>query len=311
MHPLIPVYRPESASRFVDPSLVEPWMIPGQPPNGLLTSALKFGVKLDLIGISQTNPDNAKVATMIDPAVSLAAIMYRIKDDPTVYFHSFAKDDMVEPFTMFVASPENNYREMKLNYTFDHTVGSTLGQVQVKQKITGTINLELGDLIVNAEAADNIEPLGYILTVNGIDSLAGEDEDDEVEFIPTRIVNLHDIPGNSTPIQINATDEQGSGGAYHVYEVSGLDLKRQGASTPLDPQIIRFQNGPIPDHGHNGVTIEHLLAIAGHRLQCFQAGPFPSDDNAEALGHIKSAIETLNRRTLARIARGVEGKEVK
>ena len=37
-------------------------------------------------------------------------------------------------------------------------------------------------------------------------------------------------------------------------------------------------------------------------------GPFPCDENEEALYHINKAIEILEKRTAGRKARGVEGK---
>ena len=57
----------------------------------------------------------------------------------------------------------------------------------------------------------------------------------------------------------------------------------------------------------NGVTQEALLAIVIDRLRSFQAGPFACDENGEALDYCGYALAALQKRTLARIARGVEG----
>jgi len=70
---------------------------------------------------------------------------------------------------------------------------------------------------------------------------------------------------------------------------------------------VTFQNGPIREAGVNGVTQEALLAIVIDRLESFQAGPFPSDQNAVALDHVKAALWHLKERTRMRLARGVEG----
>jgi len=64
----------------------------------------------------------------------------------------------------------------------------------------------------------------------------------------------------------------------------------------------------VPENGTNGVTIELLLAICADRLRCFQAGPFSSPFNEQALAMILMALETLHDRTAERQARGVEGR---
>lgn len=99
-----------------------------------------------------------------------------------------------------------------------------------------------------------------------------------------------------------AIDEPGSGGANHMYEVSGYAGK-SGATSVL----IEFQNGPINEVGVNGLTHEVLLAIVADRLRSFQTGPFSTRYNALALTHIEEAQNWLNRRTLERMRRGVEG----
>lgn len=104
-------------------------------------------------------------------------------------------------------------------------------------------------------------------------------------------------------ISITAMDEPGAGGANHYYtvdvdgsEIAGLD--------------IHFQNGPIAEHGVNGVTQEVLLAVVIDRLRSFQAGPFACKENAEALAHAEQSLDWLKSRTKARMARGVEGRNV-
>jgi hypothetical protein len=57
----------------------------------------------------------------------------------------------------------------------------------------------------------------------------------------------------------------------------------------------------------NGLSIEDLLQICAHRLDCFQAGPYVCEENAEALKHLELALASLDKRTRVRKARGVEG----
>jgi hypothetical protein len=113
----------------------------------------------------------------------------------------------------------------------------------------------------------------------------------------------HHLIGDSSVdhLAIEADDEPGSGGAHHRYVIFNVD----------EPHVLQceidFQNGPVPQNGVNGVTIESLIAVGMHRLECFQGGPFPSPDNAEALVHLDKAMECLKRRSKERLARGVEG----
>ena len=125
-----------------------------------------------------------------------------------------------------------------------------------------------------------------------------------------RELNDHKVnPANDT-LAVRVLDEPGSGGANHAYLISGFD----NTTNPSDPDdqdadttLILFQNGPINEVGVNGVTHEALLAILCDRLRGFQAGPYHSADNAEALACMEKAQTALQRRTKARMARGVEG----
>lgn len=107
-------------------------------------------------------------------------------------------------------------------------------------------------------------------------------------------------PANDT-IVVTVTDQPGAGGANHKYEVRLPD----GSITE-----INFQNGPINENGVNGLTQEVLLSICMDRLRSFQAGPFASRENALALTKLEEAQHWLLHRTRARMARGVEGRNV-
>lgn len=115
-----------------------------------------------------------------------------------------------------------------------------------------------------------------------------------------RSIHDHKVnPANDT-IEITVTDQPGNGGANHQYEVTG----EFGSLT------IKFQNGPIADFGINGLTQEVLLAVVADRLRSFQAGPFSCRENALALTKVEEAMHWLHHRTKARMARGVEGRNL-
>lgn len=129
-----------------------------------------------------------------------------------------------------------------------------------------------------------------------------------------RTITDHIVEGDSANHQVKITvvDEPGAGGAHHKYNIDWYDgLKRDAPQLDRAECFIGFQNGPIKEFGVNGVTQEALLAIVIDRLKSFQAGPFACDDNELALRHCQAALSTLQNRTKARIARGVEGTHQK
>lgn len=131
-----------------------------------------------------------------------------------------------------------------------------------------------------------------------------------------RELTSHIVNPANDKIIISVTDQPGSGGANHRYEITGFDTATNASLSSDSPEpksktIILFQNGPIGEKGVNGLTQEALLAIIADRLECFQAGPFASDLNAKALEHVNAAQEALLSRTRERMARGVEGTHAK
>lgn len=70
---------------------------------------------------------------------------------------------------------------------------------------------------------------------------------------------------------------------------------------------IKWQLGPIQEHGVNGTSIENVLALVIQRLEGFQRGPFACRENAMAIEHLNDAVEALETRTRLRQQRGVEG----
>jgi len=125
-----------------------------------------------------------------------------------------------------------------------------------------------------------------------------------------RLLADHIVNPANDKLVVRVIDEPGSGGVNHAYLIEGFD-NTMNASDPDDQDadtcLVLFQNGPINEVGINGVTHEALLAILCDRMRGFQAGPYASADNAEALAHMEAAQTALQRRTLARMARGVEG----
>ena len=84
------------------------------------------------------------------------------------------------------------------------------------------------------------------------------------------------------------------------------DMPADGAPAPT--MTIHFQHGPVAEAGINGITNEALLAIVRDRLEGAQEGQFRCRENALAITAIEEASLWLAKRTLDRMARGVEGQ---
>lgn len=163
-----------------------------------------------------------------------------------------------------------------------------------------------------------------VSTLNPVETIANLPPEEPVTETPTPYVATQ-APANPIPIafrdddlRVIVMDDAGPGGAHHEYRIAilgppvavtgpdGVELQRRPALQTID---IKFQKGGKQDHGPNGLTNELLLALVRHRLECFQAGPFPCKENDAALRHVAAAADWLNRRTAKRRRRGVEGKE--
>ena len=105
-------------------------------------------------------------------------------------------------------------------------------------------------------------------------------------------------------IEIYAMDEPGEGGACHQYNIDAVDK----FGNLLNVGNIEFQKGPIAEVGVTGCQMEDVMDILMHRLEGFQSGDFPCQENGLALSYIKMAKQALERRTKDRQLRGVEGK---
>lgn len=114
-----------------------------------------------------------------------------------------------------------------------------------------------------------------------------------------RNITLHLIPeDHKPPLEVSAEPGLGVGGAPITYRIQ---LPNQ------DCIYLKFQDGPVPTEGVSGITMEALLAVVIDRLTCFQAGPHACPDSQHALSYAKVTLAALKNRTLARMARGVEG----
>jgi hypothetical protein len=123
----------------------------------------------------------------------------------------------------------------------------------------------------------------------------------------SRSLTDHVVNGLNEALIITVLDDPGQGGACHRYEIH---MERTKGVMQLATEI-NFQNGPIKEAGVNGISQEALLAILIDRLKGFQGGEFSTKENAVALTHLETAMLWLHKRTRERIARGVEGTNVK
>ena len=116
----------------------------------------------------------------------------------------------------------------------------------------------------------------------------------------SRQLTEHRVNPANDQLKITVLDEPGHGGACHEYLIEGPDAFKQTT-------LLSFQNGPINTVGVNGITHEALLAVLVDRLRGFQSGPYECHHNQQALIALENAQNWLNRRTLERMYRGVEG----
>lgn len=124
-------------------------------------------------------------------------------------------------------------------------------------------------------------------------------------------VTIHEVAGDDSPVKLFAINGRNEAGAHNHYALTKLTLRdgQDNEAVPYPVQYIDFQEGNPLTQGYNGWTIEHLLAVAHHRLSGYQAGKFACEENQNALEHIELAIRHLNKRTVDRIARQVKNTD--
>lgn len=129
-----------------------------------------------------------------------------------------------------------------------------------------------------------------------------------------RELTSHKVNGLNEALHIRVMDEPGAGNACHHY-IIGYDrfmprIDEDPGQARIEYQIC-FQNGPIAESGVNGISQEALLAIVEDRLIGFQSGQYACTENGHALAKVQEAIMWLQKRTLDRVKRGVEGTSAK
>lgn len=161
--PVVPVYTKESAQFFADINTLTPHVVE-LAGEEILTSALKFGTKFDLLGISTLgkflDTGIQDCTDSIDPAVSLVNVYANVNG-------SVVKASLLnQALNVFTASVAGNYRDQVLN--FDGIID--FGDVKAYIKVTGTLNLQFGTLEVNGAIVEvrnehwqnnQVELLGY------------------------------------------------------------------------------------------------------------------------------------------------------
>lgn len=95
--------------------------------------------------------------------------------------------------------------------------------------------------------------------------------------------------------------------ANHYYEVRQTPSEGATISEKEIYAKIKFQQGPIKEHGINGCHNEDLIAIVIDRLQGFQESSFACKENDMAITKLEEALLWLNKRTQNRRAKGIEG----
>lgn len=114
----------------------------------------------------------------------------------------------------------------------------------------------------------------------------------------------HKVNGLNEAIAIETTDQPGPGGENCHYSIIGVRPNREAFCA----MHLRFQDGPIQSPADfNGITNEALLAVLIDRMRGFQSGQFACRENAVALTKMEEALMWLQKRTLDRMKRGVEG----
>ena len=108
--------------------------------------------------------------------------------------------------------------------------------------------------------------------------------------------------GTNNYTEVYSTDEP-KFNANHKYVVTDLDARTYAE--------IRFQKGPIKENGVNGCHNEDLIAIVLDRLYSLNQGDFACRENSIAITKLEEALMWLNKRTLDRRLRGVEGTSQK
>jgi hypothetical protein len=163
---IVPVVRPESLDKFTNPADV-PARIVNLEGENITTAPLLPGIRINLLGISQTDTlimgGLMDTTDSIDPAIVLRFIYIKIGTE----VFKFNTGNL--PLSTFNYNPQNNYRIQVLNFetkslllnkdtllydevtvpTVIPTIIANDLRVRLYLTITGSVNVERGDTIVN------------------------------------------------------------------------------------------------------------------------------------------------------------------
>lgn len=145
------------------------------------------------------------------------------------------------------------------------------------------------------------ERAGRIIPVEDLEALKDSDYQiftEEKEYVP--LINALSPDPTKTILLHEAEYKYNAPHRFKVIE----------AGTDKVLGKIQFQEGPIKEHGINGVSNEDLLLMVYKRLKSFQDSPFACKENEMALDKVTEALMWLKHRTDSRISRGVEGHNI-
>ena len=99
--------------------------------------------------------------------------------------------------------------------------------------------------------------------------------------------------------------------AGHRYELGNFENKyAAGQIIQFIEKVPEAEGSTVLRTVSDGTTNEELLAVLIDRMNSLQA-KFPCRENAVAITHFETGLLWLQARTANRVARGVEGKQIK
>lgn len=96
-------------------------------------------------------------------------------------------------------------------------------------------------------------------------------------------------------------------GHWDVAKITGTVPATPGPGPEVEFASIRFQNGPVKEHGVNGVQLADVLRICLARYELLNDGPFRCRENSIVITRLQEAILWDEERTAQRTKQGVEG----
>lgn len=123
------------------------------------------------------------------------------------------------------------------------------------------------------------------------------------------ILDHHDGHGLNERVSITRDErDPNAGGASHHYRL----MFQHGPDDEQEVGFLQFQHGARSVEGSKSGLLEGaLIAVLLDRLRAFQAGPYPSRQNAIALTKLEEALFWIKDRAHERARRGVLGTNTK